>query len=194
MTDTDTPTRHPYGARLGRDHQPLSAIRWVDRNELHANGYNPNHVAPKEMRLLKISILSDGWTQPIVARSDGEIVDGFHRWTTSADPDVGALTGGLVPVVFLPDDTPTEHQMMSTVRHNRARGSHHVVKMADIVLDLLDLGLGPDEVAERMQMDPEEVRRLSQRGSMRERHGEGDFNNGFRFVAQEDEPDDEGRF
>lgn len=145
--------------------QPLHNVEWVDRSELHANDYNPNKVFPPEMRLLKISIMECGWTQPIVARADGEIVDGFHRWTVSADKEIADMTGGLVPVVYLADDMDPLTQRMSTIRHNRARGSHHVVKMADIVHQLLEDGCSEAEVAERLQMEPDEVERLRDRGS-----------------------------
>ena len=181
--------RTKYGGPIGVDDQPLGSVQWIDRNLLHANGYNPNHVAPPEMRLLKTSILSDGWTQPIVARSDFEIVDGFHRWTCSSDPEIGAMTGGLVPVVFLSDEVPMEHQMMSTVRHNRARGTHGVMKMADIVGELLESGVEKQRVCELMQMEPQEVDRLAMRGSLRERHGKGEFSEGFRFVGVDEDDD-----
>lgn len=150
----------------GIDNQPVQTIRWVDRNELHANDYNPNHVAPPELRLLKISILADGWTQPIVARSSGEIVDGFHRWTVAEDTEVAKMTGGKVPVVFLSDNVSDDHQQMSTIRHNRARGTHHVVKMADIVCDLHARGNDPERIAELMQMEHEEVQRFLDHGNM----------------------------
>ena len=186
---TQTAEKTKLGGPIGPKHQPLSNIQWVDRNTLKANGYNPNHVAPPEMRLLKVSILSDGWTQPIVARSDGEIVDGFHRWSTTKDPEVAAMTGGLVPVVFLGDDVPMEHQVMSTVRHNRARGSHGVMKMADIVSGLLDGGMSKEQVGELMAMESQEVDRLAMRGKMSERHGKGEFSEGFRFVDEDDGDD-----
>src|SRR5258708_4407167 len=78
--------------------QPIGHVHWVKRSLLRANDYNPNHVAPPELALLKVSIMEDGWTQPIVIRKDYEIVDGFHRWTVSGDPEVSALTDGMVPV------------------------------------------------------------------------------------------------
>ncbi len=154
----------------GMDNQPVSKVRWIKRELLHANGYNPNHVFPPEIELLKISIMADGWTQPIVIRSDGEIVDGFHRWTISADPEIGAMTDGYVPTVQIPDNVPMEHQKMSTIRHNRARGSHAVLRMADIVISLIDdHGLSPKQVQELLQMEEEEVSRLYDRGNMRKR-------------------------
>jgi hypothetical protein len=177
------------GGPAGVAAQPLNSVQWIDRNLLRSNSYNPNHVAPPEMKLLKTSILSDGWTQPIVARSDYEIVDGFHRWSTSKDPEVSAMTGGLVPVVFLSDEIPLEHQMMSTVRHNRARGTHGVMKMADIIGELLESGVDKDRIAKLMQMESQEVDRLAMRGNIRERHGKGEFSKGFRFVSTDTDDD-----
>lgn len=153
----------------GREAQPLARIEWVAREDLHANLYNPNHVAKPELELLKVSILEDGWTQPIVARPDGEVVDGFHRWTVSADPRIYAMTGGLVPVVRL---QPPAHgdQMLSTIRHNRARGEHGVLPMAAIVRRLRDEeGLTVEQVMQRCGMEREEVVRLYDRGGMTER-------------------------
>ena len=81
--------------------QPLDNIQWINREELSPNGYNPNRVAPPELKLLKLSILEDGWTQPIVINPDKTIVDGFHRWTVSGHKEIFDLTGGLVPVVVI---------------------------------------------------------------------------------------------
>ena len=137
---------------------------------------------PPEMALLKISIMEDGWTQPIVARASGQIVDGFHRWTVAAEPDIAEMTGGLIPVVFLDADVSEEHQMMSTIRHNRARGQHSVLKMADIVAELQAQGLSSDEIQERLKMEEEEVSRLTDCATMGQRlHGEraGAFNQGW---------------
>jgi ParB-like chromosome segregation protein Spo0J len=154
--------------------QPLASVEWVDPATLRANDYNPNHVAPVEMRLLRISLLEDGWTQPIVARPDGEIVDGFHRWTLAqTHQDVRALADGLVPVVRLRHaETDPAGQRMATIRHNRARGAHGVVKMAEIVEALVnEHGLSREDVAGRLQMDREEVDRLLDHGSMVKRGG-----------------------
>lgn len=139
--------------------QPVNAVQWIDRADLEPNDYNPNRVAPPELELLKISILEDGWTQPIVVNGQNEIVDGFHRWTVSGDPEVAALTGGKVPVVKVtPKDG--EHQKMSTIRHNRARGVHGVLDMAKIIQSMVDAGLSKDEIMARLQMEEEEVIRL----------------------------------
>lgn len=162
------------------ENQPVNGVVWKHRDELRSNVYNPNSVFPLEMDLLRTSILEDGWTQPIVARADGEIVDGFHRWTMSADPKVYALTDGYVPVVVLPVEGDMAHQMMSTIRHNRARGSHYVLKMADIVNVLVgEMGLSSEEIMERLGMEAEEVKRLNERGNMLKRGSKEGFNNGW---------------
>lgn len=162
----------------GTDAQPVSKVVWVKRDSLRANDYNPNHVAVPELKLLKTSILADGWTQPIVARPDGEIVDGFHRWTIAADPEIAALTGGLVPVVYVEPDPA--NQMASTVRHNRARGSHHVLRMASIVRAMIDQhGMTEAQVQEMMGMEAEEVLRLYDRGGMPDLLGDNEFGKGW---------------
>lgn len=142
--------------------QPINSVRWVHRDTLHPNDYNPNAVAPVELKLLKTSILEDGWTQPIVAHDDNTIVDGFHRWTVSGDVDIYRLTGGYVPVVFLRSKSAQDRRI-STVRHNRARGTHAVLKMADIVENLLRAGVTAPEIQARLGMEREEVIRLALR-------------------------------
>ena len=140
--------------------QPLDYLKWIPRDQIKPNEYNPNSVAPPELDLLKTSILEDGWTQPIVINDDGTIVDGFHRWNVSGDPEVSAMTGGLIPVVVL-SPADFEHQQMSTIRHNRARGRHGVLEMGRIVKDLKDAGLSDEEIMERLSMEREEILRLS---------------------------------
>jgi ParB-like chromosome segregation protein Spo0J len=166
--------------KRGIEQMPLNVVEWVDPKTLRANNYNPNHVAPTEMELLKLSIMEDGWTQPIVARDDGEIVDGFHRYTLgSKDPDVMALTGGLVPVVRL-RGADAAHQMMSTIRHNRARGTHKVLRMADIVRSLAsEFKLTEAEIMERLGMEDEEVDRLLDAGGMVSRGRADEFSKGW---------------
>lgn len=160
---------------MAREDMPISNVEWVKRDTLKANDYNPNKMAKTELGLLKVSIMEDGWTQPIVARLDGEIVDGFHRWTVSADKDVSALTDGLVPVVFIREIDPAR-QRMATIRHNRARGQHYVMSMADIVAELVDdLEVKPEELQKRLGMEKEEVVRLLDRGAMVKRAGNDDF-------------------
>lgn len=163
--------------------QPVSGVQWVDRDLLSANDWNPNHQAPPEHRLLVTSILENGWTQPIVARlhDDGErmeIVDGYHRWLAAGKPKVRELTGGKVPVVLLPE-TDDATARMSTIRHNRARGVHGVLPMADIVIDLARGGMEAPEIQKRLGMDSEEVERLLDRGDMTRRASKDTFSKGW---------------
>jgi len=150
--------------------QPISTVEWIDAGELRANDYNPNKVFSPEMRLLARSIIEDGWTQPIVARVDGEIVDGFHRWAVATTVEaVRKMTGGKVPVVRL-RDVDAASQRISTIRHNRARGKHGVVPMAQITTELIEEhDLSEQELMDRLGMEAEEIARLRQRGSMVER-------------------------
>jgi len=150
--------------------QPISHIEWVRTDALQRNNYNPNTQAPPEARLLKISLLEDGWTQPVVVFDDGSggkpvIVDGEHRWrVASTDAEVGAMTGGLVPIVRIRKDRAA--LMMSTIRHNRARGNHTVKAMADIVRELLEKGTPTEDIQFLMQMEAEEVDRLADRAGL----------------------------
>lgn len=157
--------------------QPVSNVIWVEREKLHANDYNPNNVFKPEMRLLKLSLLEDGWTLPLVVSKTGddeyEIIDGFHRWTLSNEPEIFAMTDGLVPVVII--DKPTRNmQIASTVRYNRARGVHHLTKMADIVSEMSD-ELSQDEIMKQLGMEDEEVIRLAERGNMSKRGSGSEF-------------------
>ena len=150
--------------RSGTRMQPIDRVRWVPLSEVQANNYNPNSVASNEMRLLKLSITADGYTQPVVTFWDAEIgkyviVDGFHRYTTMRlNADVQAMTGGVLPIVVI--DRPIEDRMASTVRHNRARGKHSVQGMSSIVFQMLDKGMTDGEVAEALGLTVEEMVRL----------------------------------
>jgi ParB/Sulfiredoxin domain len=168
----------------GIENQPVSEIRWVRSELVQANTWNPNVVHPPELRLLKISLLSDGWTQPLVVRyadenaSTYELVDGYHRQLCAEDERILRMTGGLVPVAIVPDK-PLEHRMMSTIRHNRARGDHQVQGMSQIIVFILESGMDDHELSLLLQMEKEEVSRLRDRGNMLKR-GSGDgFSQGW---------------
>lgn len=164
----------------GTEMQPVSNVQWVPRDTLRANAYNPNHVAPAELRLLRESIRQSGWTQPIVARPDGEIVDGYHRWLIAGEGRIAALTGGLVPVVRLKAETPHAEQVAATIRHNRARGEHGVVAMASIVRNLLaEEQCAPEELVTMLGMEEEEIERLADRSGMPVRAGQDAFGTGW---------------
>jgi ParB-like chromosome segregation protein Spo0J len=150
--------------QLDIEKQPISNVRWIDRAQLKPNDYNPNKVAPPEMELLITSILEDGWTQPIVVLPDGTIVDGFHRYTVSADTRLMARYGGKVPTVTV--DIDPVHRQMSTIRHNRARGTHGILPMASIVRGIVEDGVSKEEIQARLGMEDEEVNRLVDRAGM----------------------------
>jgi hypothetical protein len=160
------------------EHHPIARVEWRDPKTLKANDYNPNRVFPPELALLKRSILEDGWTTAIVIRADGEVVDGFHRWTVSHDPEVAALTGGLVPCVVMPPQNMA-HQMMSTVRHNRARGAHGLLKMADITRNVLAQGYTEEQVCAGMGMELEELDRLTDLRGSPDSAGKDSFGQGW---------------
>lgn len=160
--------------------QPVSTVYWVHRDRLIPNGYNPNVQHDSAQELLLTSILEDGWTQPIVVTPTStyediesyinsihefEIVDGFHRWNISSRTELYAITEGYVPiVVFIPKDKNS--QKMSTIRHNRASGTHLVLPMSDIVGGLVKEGLSMQEICQRLGMEKEEVKRLTQRAGI----------------------------
>ena len=166
---------------MSKEQMPINKVEWLKTSELKANDYNPNHVAPIELKLLKISLIEDGWTQPVVIRENNEIVDGFHRWMLcKEDKQVSRITDGMVPVVRL-TNKDISNQMMSTIRHNRARGVHGVMLMSDIVQKLKDENKVPDAVIqEKLGMEEEEVERLHDQSGMTNRGSKKTFNTGWR--------------
>lgn len=145
---------------------PVYDVRAVPVEKLRANAYNPNSVAPPEMKLLEKSIWEDGYTQPIVAyyladEDVYEIVDGFHRYTVMlTSKRIREREGGLIPVVTI--DRPLSDRMASTIRHNRARGSHSIELMTSIVADLVDSGMSDAWIMKNIGMDADELLRLKQ--------------------------------
>lgn len=145
---------------------PVYNVRAVPLEKIRANAYNPNAVAPPEMKLLELSIWEDGYTMPIVCYFDEEtdtyeIVDGFHRYTTMLQSKrIRERENGMLPVSVI--DKPISERMASTIRHNRARGEHSIALMQNIVTELLRSGWGDAKVAKELGMDPEELLRLKQ--------------------------------
>lgn len=139
---------------------PLSSLQWVERERLHANDYNPNKVSEDNLQLLVQSIMTNGWTLPIVVRPDYTIIDGFHRWTVSGREPLLSKLGGRVPVVIVAHDDESE-DMYGTITHNRARGTHLLEPMKAIVKKLIDDGKTVKEIGKQLGMRPEEVFRLS---------------------------------
>lgn len=139
---------------------PLSSLQWVDRSLLKPNGYNPNKVSEDNLQLLVQSILTNGWTLPIVCRPDYTIIDGFHRWTVAGREPLLSTLGGKVPVVIVAHDDEND-DVYGTITHNRARGTHLLEPMKAIVKKLLDQGKTVQEIGKQLGMKPEEVFRLS---------------------------------
>ena len=140
---------------------PLGSLRWVDRSLLRANDYNPNKVSEENLKLLVQSILTNGWTLPIVCRPDLTIIDGFHRWTVSGREPLLTKLGGKVPVVIVDHHGNRSEDMYGTITHNRARGTHLLEPMKAIVRTLLDEGRDVKEISRQLGMRPEEIFRLS---------------------------------
>lgn len=148
--------------------EPVDCVRWVAAETVTANDYNPNSVAPPEMKLLEHSITEDGYTQPIVSwlRADNirEVVDGFHRHRVGREsPTVRTRVHGYLPVVTINGAREDKgDRMAATIRHNRARGEHRVESMADIVVELKRRFWSDEKIATELGMEPDEVLRLTQ--------------------------------
>lgn len=145
---------------------PAYGVRAVPFDKIVPNTYNPNTVAPPEMRLLYDSIREDGYTMPIVCYHDREndtyiIVDGFHRWRIMSDyPDIYEREKGMLPVSVI--DKPISGRMASTVRHNRARGTHSVDLMSNIIKELHEVGRSDAWISRHLGMDRDEILRQKQ--------------------------------
>ena len=145
---------------------PVYNIIAVPFEKIVPNTYNPNNVAPPEMRLLYDSIKEDGYTMPIVCyhvKSNDKyvIVDGFHRWRVMRDyPDIYEREKGMMPVSII--DKPLSGRMASTIRHNRARGTHDVDLMSNIIKELYELGRSDAWISKHLGMDRDEILRLRQ--------------------------------
>ena len=147
-------------------YSPVYNIQRIPIEKIQANSYNPNSVAPPEMKLLYQSIKEDGYTMPIVCYylediDKYEIVDGFHRYTTMLKhKDIYEREEGYLPVSVI--DKPVSDRMASTIRHNRARGSHSIELMTNIVAELVDAGMSDAWILKNIGMDADELLRLKQ--------------------------------
>lgn len=167
--------------------EPVDCVLWVEAERLRANDYNPNSVAPPEMRLLQTSIMADGYTQPIVAwPADGgwEVVDGFHR--NRVGREVAAVrkrVRGRLPIAVInPERAAREDRMAATVRHNRARGKHGVDAMAAIVVDLARRNWDDLRIAKELGMDADEVLRLKQTTGLADLFAEREFSEAWEIA------------
>lgn len=145
---------------------PVYGVIGVPIEKVKANDYNPNAVAPPEMELLETSIWEDGYTQPVVTVYDKEndvyiVVDGFHRYLTLKNSKrIYEREKGVLPVVVL--DKEISDRMASTIRHNRARGSHNIELMSTIVAELVEMGKGDHWICKHIGMSADELLRLKQ--------------------------------
>lgn len=148
--------------------EPVDCVLWVPAEQVQGNDYNPNKVAPPEMRLLERSIRADGYTQPIVTYPEDEarhtVIDGFHRHRVGKEcRAVRERLHGYLPVAPVKAERhDLKDRMASTIRHNRARGVHGVLPMTDIVSSLILQGWSDAEVAAELGMDADEVLRFKQ--------------------------------
>lgn len=160
--------------------EPVEFVEWVPIDQVIANDYNPNAVAPPEMELLELSITADGFTQPIVTNQENGsriVIDGFHRNRVGRESEaVAARIQGFLPVVQIRGGrTDREDRMASTIRHNRARGKHQVEAMSDIVLELRRRNWSDNKISKELGMDPDEVLRLAQIGGLAAAFADYDF-------------------
>jgi ParB-like chromosome segregation protein Spo0J len=145
---------------------PVYNVRAVPIEQVRANTYNPNSVAPPEMALLETSIWEDGYTMPVVCyylpdEDIYEIVDGYHRFTVLKTSErIREREGGMLPVVVI--DKDESNRMASTIRHNRARGSHSIELMSNIVAELTQAGMSDAWILRHIGMDKDELLRLKQ--------------------------------
>lgn len=147
--------------------EPVDYVRWVPGGAVAANDYNPNSVAPPEMELLRVSIMADGYTQPIVTHAEDAglvVVDGFHRNRVGKEcADVRERVHGYLPVVQIKaTQTDRGDRMAATIRHNRARGKHRVEAMSEIIVELKRRFWSDEKIATQLGMEPDEVLRLAQ--------------------------------
>lgn len=172
--------------------EPVDLVEWVPNDSVRANDYNPNSVAPPEMELLRHSIMSDGFTQPIVTMPEDDarvVIDGFHRHRVGKElPDVRERIHGYLPVVRIREDrTGRNDRIASTIRHNRARGKHRVDAMSEIVVELKRRNWSEERIGKELGMEPDEVLRLCQMSGLAELFSDDEFSASWDVV----EPDDE---
>lgn len=167
---------------------PVYNIISVPIEKIQPNTYNPNAVAPPEMKLLYDSIKEDGYTMPIVCCFDSDkdqyiIVDGFHRYRIMLDyKDIYEREKGMLPVSVI--NKTIDQRMASTIRHNRARGSHDVDLMSNIVKELHELGRSDSWISKHLGMDKDEILRLKQITGLAELFKDVDFGKAWKPVKE----------
>jgi ParB-like chromosome segregation protein Spo0J len=172
--------------------EPVDLVQWVPADTVTANDYNPNSVAPPEMELLRLSIASDGFTQPIVTmpnEAGREVIDGFHRNRVGKEcADIQERIQGYLPVVTIREDREGKgDRIAATIRHNRARGKHQVIAMSDIVLDLSRRNWSDAKISKELGMDEDEVLRLKQITGLAEAFKDREFSKAWEPVLDVDD-------
>ena len=162
--------------------EPVDFVKWVFNEEVVANDYNPNKVAPPEMELLEVSITNDGYTQPIVTwpnkeKGKIEVIDGFHRHRVGKESKiVNQRIQGFLPTVIIRKEQESKNdRIASTIRHNRARGKHQINAMSEIVIELKNRNWTNQRIAKQLGMDEEEVLRLCQISGLEHLFNDNDF-------------------
>lgn len=171
--------------------EPVDCVIWVRNDRVTANDYNPNSVAPPEMKLLERSIAEDGYTQPIVSWQSGdnfEVVDGFHRNRVGREcQTVTKRIKGYLPLVVINEGRLDRgDRIAATIRHNRARGKHQVAAMSDIVVELKRRNWNDEKIARELGMDPDEVLRLCQITGLAEMFANNEFTASWDLGSQEE--------
>lgn len=178
-------------------YEPVDLVRWMPSAHVIANDYNPNSVAPPEMRLLEHSIEANGYTQPIVTwvrDETHEVVDGFHRHRVGKESAaVGKRVLGYLPVVAINADREDRgDRIAATIRHNRARGKHRVEAMSEIVVELKRRNWSDEKIGNELGMDPDEVLRLTQITGLAELFANQEFSRAWEIgTPDDDETDDD---
>ncbi len=173
---------------------PVYHVIAVPIEKVKPNTYNPNKVAPPEMKLLYESVRADGYTMPIVCYYSKPtdtyiIVDGFHRYRIMLDyPDIYEREHGMLPVSVI--DKPLDQRMASTIRHNRARGSHDVDLMSNIVRELHELGRSDAWISRHLGMDRDEILRLKQITGLAALFRDTKFGQAWRPADEDTDPGD----
>lgn len=174
--------------------EPVDCVLWVKNENVVANDYNPNKVAPPEMELLEVSIMNDGYTQPIVTWNNSEknkieVIDGFHRNRVGKESKVVAnRIKGYLPIVNIRKSQSNKNdRIASTIRHNRARGKHQVDAMSEIVIELKNRNWTNKRISKQLGMDEEEVLRLCQVSGLEHLFNDSDFSNAWEASDYVDE-------
>ena len=172
--------------------EPVDCVLWVKNEEVIANDYNPNKVAPPEMELLEISIDNDGYTQPIVTFPHDdkiEVIDGFHRSRVGKESKkIKERVLGYLPVVSIRKEKSGKNERIaSTIRHNRARGKHQIDAMSEIILELKNRNWKNSRIARELGMDEDEILRLCQITGLESLFTDKDFSNAWEVGTSADD-------